>query len=59
MDKLSDKHAEMFGRCMQNTGFISTGADLVSMARVVEGIYHFILREAERDAREVINKQQS
>ena len=61
MEKLSDKHAEMFGHCMMNTGFIilKNGVDIINVARVVEGIYQFIQREAERDARETVNKQQS
>ena len=61
MEKLSDKHAEMFGHCMMNTGFIvlKDGVDIREVARVVEGIYQFIQREEERDAREAVNRQQS
>lgn len=55
-NKLSDKHAEQLGRCLQNTGIINVNEDeYLHIARLVEGVYLYIQREAERDLRDERN----
>lgn len=57
MDMLSDKHLELFGKVLTDAGILNVNQDeQLFHAKIIEKLYHYVVKEAERDAREAQNK---
>ena len=57
MDTLDEKHLALFGRVLTDAGVLNVNNDeQVFHAKIIEKLYHYVVREAERDAREAQNK---
>ena len=53
---LDEKHAEMFGKLMQDTGVININKDeYLHFGLLVEKLYQYCVKENERDSRDVAN----
>lgn len=57
MDTLDEKHLALFGKVLTDAGLLNVNHDeQVFHAKMIEKLYHYVVKEAERDAREVQNK---
>lgn len=57
MDKLDEKHLALFGKVLVDTGvLLITRDEEVHFAKLIEKLYLYVVKEAERDAREAQNK---
>lgn len=53
---LDEKHAEMFGKLLQDTGIINVNNDeYLHFGLLVEKLYVYCIKENERDARDQAN----
>ena len=58
-DKLDDKNVAMFGEELRNIVTKLPNETDLTLGILIENLYRIIQREAERDARELVNKGQA
>ena len=57
MDTLDEKHLALFGKVLTDAGLLNVNHDeQVFHAKMIEKLYRYVVKEAERDAREAQNK---